>query len=322
MDRLLGTAPHWHTVTSQARPWDLHLADAPGPDEQPVGAVPSLQANHIDHGQDERNPLDSVHFFDSLDTPVMRKLHPAQISSMMVASFQVGGPGLGWVLDLGAQPPTCLMVWWSGESSCMHRGLGRLPQGPVCSQLPPPPTCLVPHGMNVKGALVPARNVHSRLTNPAAPSLPPASRRAAPCCPCPVCAPTPAAPTLPHPQENTLPAHRAFQPLPIAASPQENTLRVYSRSSAPEVVSAIHQAFESWVKERFRGKVNTSTPAKPPRPLPPPAVQTAAVAAAEDVAGLHKRRHELTVSSRGRGGDDTSPSNLIRTKQARQLEHP
>ena len=48
------------------------------------------QENRIDYSKQRENPLDSVRFFDSLDARASRKLRPDQISSMVVASFQVG----------------------------------------------------------------------------------------------------------------------------------------------------------------------------------------------------------------------------------------
>jgi hypothetical protein len=51
-----------------------------------------LQENKIDYSARDKNPLDAVHFFDSLQATEKRKLRPDQISSMVVASYQVG-PG-------------------------------------------------------------------------------------------------------------------------------------------------------------------------------------------------------------------------------------
>ncbi|PRW20466.1 lysine--tRNA ligase isoform X2 isoform A [Chlorella sorokiniana] len=47
-----------------------------------------LQENKIDYNARDKNPLDAVHFFDSLDASQKRKLRPDQISSMVVASYQ------------------------------------------------------------------------------------------------------------------------------------------------------------------------------------------------------------------------------------------
>lgn len=49
------------------------------------------QENKIDYNARDKNPLDAVHFFDSLDASEKRKLRPDQISSMVVASYQVSG---------------------------------------------------------------------------------------------------------------------------------------------------------------------------------------------------------------------------------------
>lgn len=48
-----------------------------------------MQENKIDYSARDKNPLDAVHFFDSLDASQKRKLRPDQISSMVVASYQV-----------------------------------------------------------------------------------------------------------------------------------------------------------------------------------------------------------------------------------------
>lgn len=47
-----------------------------------------LQENKIDYSKRDKNPLDSVHFFDHLGATEKRKLRPDQISSMVVASYQ------------------------------------------------------------------------------------------------------------------------------------------------------------------------------------------------------------------------------------------
>lgn len=54
-------------------------------------------------------------------------------------------------------------------------------------------------------------------------------------------------------------------PPPFSIS-QESTLRVYSKDSSPEAVHAVQAAFDSWLEERFRGKVTTPTPSKAPPP--------------------------------------------------------
>ena len=43
---------------------------------------------------------------------------------------------------------------------------------------------------------------------------------------------------------------------------EEKRLRVYSRDGDPRVVTALHEAFESWLQYRFSGHVEASTPAK------------------------------------------------------------
>ena len=49
---------------------------------------------------------------------------------------------------------------------------------------------------------------------------------------------------------------------------EERRLRLYSRNSDPNVVAALHQAYINWLKDRWGGAVEASTPAKPPRPPP------------------------------------------------------
>ena len=103
-------------------------------------------------------------------------------------------------------------------------------------------------------------------------------------------------------------------------------MRIYSRNSSPTYVAAVHQAFEVWARRRFGTKFVCSTPLKvrPPGGLPPvPAAMAAAAAAAfgdgaaVNGAGTSKRGRELFQSA---AGDDTSPTNLLRTKQRRQVE--
>ena len=97
-----------------------------------------------------------------------------------------------------------------------------------------------------------------------------------------------------------------------------------------EMEPALHRS--SRIRHRFGSKVSTSTPSKPPRP-PPPGARAglslfgagAAGEAAAAAAGI-KRTRELFAggsSNDGHGGhsngvDDTSPSNLVKTKQQRQ----
>lgn len=50
----------------------------------------------------------------------------------------------------------------------------------------------------------------------------------------------------------------------VVAAYEERQLRVYTRNSDPKNISAVHKAFESWVKERL--SVECSTPAKNIRP--------------------------------------------------------
>ena len=51
-----------------------------------------------------------------------------------------------------------------------------------------------------------------------------------------------------------------------SSNSQESTLRVYSKDSSPEAVHSVQAAFDSWLEERFRGKVTTPTPSKAPPP--------------------------------------------------------
>lgn len=51
----------------------------------------------------------------------------------------------------------------------------------------------------------------------------------------------------------------------VVAAFEEKRLRVYSRNPDPTYVTAVHEAFENWVKFRFGNAVKTSTPAKPVR---------------------------------------------------------
>jgi hypothetical protein len=88
-------------------------------------------------------------------------------------------------------------------------------------------------------------------------------------------------------------------------------LRLYSRNSSPQHVQAAHEAFDSWCRGRFGSKVITSTPCKPPRPPPPQPAANALAAGVDAVGG--KRARGLFV-----GDDDTSPSNLVQAKMARQ----
>lgn len=114
---------------------------------------------------------------------------------------------------------------------------------------------------------------------------------------------------------------------------QEKTLRVYSRNACPKHVQAVHEAFACWLKSRFGSKVTTSTPSKPPLPRGPQALGAAASRLATGVGS--KRVRGLDYAAGGAGGDgtysaghggaggaaeddSTSPSCLMRTKQARQ----
>lgn len=115
-------------------------------------------------------------------------------------------------------------------------------------------------------------------------------------------------------------------------------MRVYSRDSNPAVVAAVHSAFESWAKRQFGSKYQISTPLKvrPQEAAPAGRMAAAAAAAAAAVAAAaaagggtvgSKRARELQFSRGGSGRgaeggelDETSPSNLLRTKQRRGLE--
>ena len=108
---------------------------------------------------------------------------------------------------------------------------------------------------------------------------------------------------------------------------QEKTVRIYSRNSSPAYVVAVHQAFEVWARRRFGTRFVCSTPLKvrPPGGLPPVPAAMAAMAAAAgfgegaavNEAGTAKRGRELF---QGAACDDTSPTNVLRTKQRRQVE--
>lgn len=63
--------------------------DAPCHSPSYTTSPPSnTQENKIDYAMRERNPLDSVSFFDGLDSVQKRKLRPDQVPSMVVATFQ------------------------------------------------------------------------------------------------------------------------------------------------------------------------------------------------------------------------------------------
>ena len=49
-----------------------------------------LQENKIDYSARDQNPLDTVHFFDSLESREKRRLKPEIASSMVLACHQVG----------------------------------------------------------------------------------------------------------------------------------------------------------------------------------------------------------------------------------------
>jgi HD superfamily phosphohydrolase len=51
----------------------------------------------------------------------------------------------------------------------------------------------------------------------------------------------------------------------VVAAFQEKRIRLYSRNADPKVITALHEAFESWLQHRFNGHVEASTPAKPLR---------------------------------------------------------
>jgi hypothetical protein len=115
---------------------------------------------------------------------------------------------------------------------------------------------------------------------------------------------------------------------------QEKSVRIYSRNSSPAYVAAVHRAFEAWARRNFGTKFVGSTPLKVrPGGLPDvPAALAAAARAAVGGAAVAgpvgaKRGRELQFSAgagaaggAGAGGDDTSPTNLLRTKQRRQVE--
>lgn len=60
-----------------------------GPSEfRPRAEDVIVRDNKINFAMKDRNPLDQVHFFDSLDAIEKRKLRPEQISSMVVAAYE------------------------------------------------------------------------------------------------------------------------------------------------------------------------------------------------------------------------------------------
>ncbi|KAG7671643.1 putative Deoxynucleoside triphosphate triphosphohydrolase SAMHD1-like protein [Nannochloris sp. 'desiccata'] len=88
----------------------------------------------------------------------------------------------------------------------------------------------------------------------------------------------------------------------VVSAFQEKRIRLYSRNADPKVITALHEAFESWLRYRFGGHVEASTPAKPLRQQQ----------AAEGLATTRamKRGRNLFAGNGGGGGDDRS------TKQA------
>lgn len=112
-------------------------------------------------------------------------------------------------------------------------------------------------------------------------------------------------------------------PMPRLAPRQEKSLRVYSRNASKQYASAVHEAFESWLRSRYGSQVSTSTPCKPPRPPPPADLQQRAAAAAglaqEGGGGLPGGKRTRGLFAGGSSDDDTSPSNLMKTKQRRSV---
>jgi HD superfamily phosphohydrolase len=86
----------------------------------------------------------------------------------------------------------------------------------------------------------------------------------------------------------------------VVAAFQEKRIRLYSRNADPKVITALHEAFESWLQYRFNGHVEASTPAKPLRQQ----------VAAEGLTTLAQKRGRNLFGG-GAGGDIRS------TKQAR-----
>lgn len=100
-------------------------------------------------------------------------------------------------------------------------------------------------------------------------------------------------------------------------------------------MAAVHAAFDEWTKRQFGSQYRgTFTPLKSRGlPLPPPGLGAGAALAGLAAAGGDggcdgatpagaatggvKRGRELFTRS---GDDDTSPSNLLRTKQRRQVD--
>eukprot|EP00887_Chlorella_sp_A99_P000318 scaffold13.g318.t1 len=93
-------------------------------------------ANKIDHGQGQRNPLDSVHFFDSLEGSEKRKLRPDQISSMVVASFQEKSLR---VYSRNSSPEVCAAVHAAFDAWVRQRFNGRVATATPCKPPRPPP---------------------------------------------------------------------------------------------------------------------------------------------------------------------------------------
>jgi hypothetical protein len=49
----------------------------------------------------------------------------------------------------------------------------------------------------------------------------------------------------------------------VAGAFEDTRVRVYCRRADPTHCAAVHEAFEGWVRRRFGGAVETSTPSKP-----------------------------------------------------------
>ena len=87
----------------------------------------------------------------------------------------------------------------------------------------------------------------------------------------------------------------------VVSTFEDKRIRVYSRNADPKVITALHEAFEAWLKHRFGGHVEASTPAKPLRQQ---------IAAAGLATTLAMKRGRQLFSGAADGGDG-------RSKQAR-----
>jgi len=87
---------------------------------------------------------------------------------------------------------------------------------------------------------------------------------------------------------------------------QEKRIRLYSRNADPKVITALHEAFESWLRFRFNGHVEASTPAKPLRQRQ----------AAERLAATIATKRNRNLFGGG-GGEKGSNGGDRSTKQAR-----